>query len=161
MDDGQVHRHKLPAREIFYGGGGVGDQGPKGDQGPQGEPGEDGIVAVVATDSSPGRSLDETFLPNADRPTLCIYTVQIVTTVTAMGGSQAASVEFRSDASDPPTTVRCEAGTSTDMTGTLTLSLTQTDTRVLSYLVPAGHRVHLATSGAGTVSLLHQTEVTY
>ena len=110
----------------------------------------------------PARALNTTFMPNATRPTLGIYSVRIVSGLTLAGG-QAGRVELRSDAASPPVTVQSRvAGGST---GAVVIGVAITDIveAVLIYLIPEGHNVNLTTvneTGAPTYTLTRVTEIT-
>lgn len=109
------------------------------------------------TSATPARVLNTTFQPSASRPTLVIYTVRIEQPA-SIATPQQARIELRSDAADPPVTVRCQTrqarGTPTDAT--------LAHDAVLVHLVPAGHRVRLenvTVSGTPTFTLVNQTEI--
>ena len=110
----------------------------------------------------PARALNTTFMPNALRPTLGIYSVRITSSSTITGG-QIGRVELRSDAASPPVTVQARvAGGSS---GTLLVGLNVIDTMegILVYLIPDGHNVNLTTVnelGAPTYTLTQVTEIT-
>jgi hypothetical protein len=135
--------------------GATGSTGATGATGPQGPP---GLGNVTSVNSAPGRAFNTNFTPHATRAVSAIYTVSLSGTVT-LGGSVTGTVQLLSDTSTPPTTVR----TSVTMTHALGLGVgvnsTITVPGTLTYVVPAGHNVRLATSGGATITLVSQTEV--
>lgn len=103
------------------------------------------------------RTLNTDFQPSATRPTLVIYTVRISGALTA--NQTTGNVQLRSDAAATPTTVRCQARLDFKVTGALT-TMNETCDFVLTYLVPAGHFVRLAsTTEAGVVVFTRIAEV--
>lgn len=90
-----------------------------------------------------------------------MYSVRILSDVTVAGGQQG-HVELRSDASNPPTTVRARiAG---GITGTVVVGVSLTDTAEdeLTYVVPVSHFVELVTvneTGTPTFTLEATTEI--
>ena len=100
--------------------------------------------APVAT----SRALNASFKPSVTKFTLAMYTIQFACT-----DGQVASVELRSDAVDPPTTVRASARL--DVAGTAAV---QTSRQQLTYIVPKDHFVSLVSAGTGTPTIAHQTE---
>jgi hypothetical protein len=138
--------------------GDTGPQGLVGNTGPQGPKGDDGLPDITSSSSSPGRSLNTTFQPHATRPTSVHYAVSISCTV-SLGGSQTGTVELRSDAADPPTTVRARASLTHSLGVGIGVGSTVATTDELSYLVPPAHYVRLVSSGSATIGLVDQTEV--
>lgn len=117
-------------------------------------------VALAPVESTPSRTLNSAFQPSATKPTLCVYTVRCSTTLTAIGTSTA-QVDLLSDVNTSPTTVRA-SGRNTQVIGVGITINQQTGTDVtLTYLVPAGHYVKLASTlaGGGTATLISQTEI--
>lgn len=112
--------------------------------------------------STPTRSLGTPFQPHASRPTLCSYSGRIVSALTLAGGA-AGRIELRSDASNPPTTVRARvAGGST---GTVVVGVSMSDTveSPLVYLVRPADFVLLQSvneTGTPSYSLGAQYEIT-
>ena len=111
--------------------------------------------------SSPSRSLGTAFQPSATRPTFVSYSGRIVSQITLSGG-QSGRIELRSDASNPPTTVR--ARVAGGATGTVVAGVSQSDTAEapLSYIVPAGHFVLLQSvneTSTPTYSIGAQVEI--
>ena len=110
--------------------------------------------------ATPSRVFGTAFQPSATRPVLCIYTVQIAAAFSLTSG-QTGTVQFLSDSSNPPVTVRNV--TSSGLSGSLTVGLNMTNTQqaVIVYLVPAGDFVKLVSSGTATITLVQQVEVTF
>lgn len=131
--------------------------GPQGPTGPAGQTGPTGSVNAVT--STPSRSLNAVFQPSTTRATLCIYTIQITTTIT-LGGLQTGVVQLLSDSANPPTTVR--AATSSGFSGTLVVGISMTSQQqcMVAYIVPPGDYVKIASSGTATITLVAQSEVT-
>lgn len=102
----------------------------------------------VAAPSASARSLDTSFQPSATGHVLVGYTIQHVC---AHGND--GTVELRSDAADPPTTVRAiSRGAVTDDAAAVTTN------QQLSYIVPPGHYVKLVKQGTGTITVAAQYE---
>lgn len=106
-----------------------------------------GITTVEPVVSTPSRDLDTNFTPNANHLVMGFYTIRIVTALLTPTGS----VELMSDTNSTPNTVRSRVA--------VTVSLNQTQDLVLSYLVPKGHNVRLASAGTATISIINQSEV--
>jgi hypothetical protein len=98
---------------------------------------------------TPARALDTTFTPDTGKFVLCIYTIQLV-----CAAGQTETVELRSDSASPPTAVRCSASLSVTGSGD-----SDTIHQVLMYLCPEGDNVRLVSSGTGTPTIAHQTEI--
>lgn len=113
----------------------------------------------VTVNSSPGRSLDSTFQPSATRPVLVCYVIEFTTAATVAGG-QTGTVELRSDAASPPTTVRGSVLDTLGVTLGISVNINHSSRVPLVYIVPAGHNVRLVSSGTATISLASQTEIT-
>lgn len=105
--------------------------------------------------TTPGRSLDTPFQPNADRPTYVNYSVSFT-----LGPDEEANIRLLSDASSLPTTeiARIHAATSGGVTGSRDFPGT------LTHHVPAGHFVLLETNditgAASSQTIRAQTETT-
>lgn len=109
--------------------------------------------------TSPARALDAAFVPDANRDKLCVYTVRITENISQPQLATAGRVELLSDAANPPTTLRCQARQSTDLQ-----SQVVSNDFVLTYWVPAGHRVLLKTvteTGNVTFALIVATEIVF
>lgn len=107
--------------------------------------------ATTSTPATSARALDTTFTPSATRYVMVSYTVLMF--LAALDDS---TVELRSDAASPPTTVRCLMRSQAGAVGLGG----QRATGALIYIVPPGHNVRLVLSGTGTVSIAAQTEMT-
>lgn len=73
---------------------------------------------------------------------------------------QTGRVDLLSDSANPPTTIRATGKNTNSGTLTVGLNLVQEITTQLSCFVPAGHYVKLSTSGAATITLISQVEIT-
>lgn len=134
-----------------------GEPGEQGEQGPQGDPGE-GFGTITL--NTPSRTLGTAFQVSTTRPALVSYSARVVSALSLAGG-QAGRVELRSDASNPPTTVRQRVAGG--LTGTVVVGVAMSDTAegTMTYLVPAGHYVLLQSvneTGTPTYSLPAQVE---
>lgn len=105
------------------------------------------VNTVIPAVSTPSRTLDSDFTPSASQSVMVFYTIRIATSLLAGTGS----VELLSDTSSTPTTLRSRVA--------LTATINSTQDCVLSYLVPAGHKVHLSSAGTATISIVAQSEV--
>lgn len=101
-----------------------------------------------AAPTTPTRALDTEFTPSATKHVLGMYTINIVNTA-----GQTTSVELRSDAASPPTTVRCSAKLVSGATDG------QTAQQQLTYVCPPTHKVKLVAAGTGTPTIAAQTEM--
>lgn len=110
------------------------------------------------TPPSPVRTLNSPFMPNAIYATMAFYSVQISCSANIIGG-QSATVQLLSDSSPNPSTVRCSAYNANSLAQVQPLTLVNTQTYVLSYLVPFGNYVKLSVSGNAVVTLVGQSEV--
>lgn len=108
----------------------------------------------TAVPSTPSRVLNTPFQPSTTNAVMVFYTISIACTSTILA-SQTGLVQLKSDASATPTTVRSRA--SNTLGG---VAASNTEECVLCYLVPAGHFVNLVSSGAATIAITAQTEVT-
>jgi len=117
---------------------------------------------LTATPSTPSRSFNSNFTPSATKAVFVSYSVTIACTASLSGG-QSATVELRSDTNATPTTVRAAVANANSVSLAIALTAVNTQTSVLSYVVPAGHSVRLAAPSAGgtvcTTSIAAQTEV--
>lgn len=104
------------------------------------------------TVSTPARVLNTNFQPSATRPVFVSYSIQIVAASTLIT-PQTGTCQLISDAVAVPTTSR--ARVTNGLSGVLA---TGTQAAQLSYIVPAGHFVRLATSGAATITITDQLE---
>lgn len=115
----------------------------------------DGLVAVPSAGTAASRTLNTTWTPSADhggRPVRVSVSGTLACTSTLVL-AQTAAVELRSDTATTPTTKRADA--------TFTLGGVAASATVpfsVTYDVPAGHRVRLVTSGAGTVAITSVNE---
>lgn len=114
------------------------------------------------TISTPTRAIGTAFQPSTVRPTLVIYSVRVVSGLTLTTGA-AGRFEFRSDASNPPTTVR--ARVAGGATGTLVIGANTSDTAEgsLVFVVKPGDYGLIQTVsevGTPTYSITAQLEVT-
>lgn len=92
------------------------------------------------------RALDTAFQPSATKWTQVSYCIQHV-----VGDGNDGKVELKSDAANPPTTIRATSRVAlAGATGTIDHNLT--------YLVPPGHYVKLVSSGTGTPTIACQVE---
>lgn len=132
--------------------GGTGSQGAKGDPG-------DGFGTLTPTVST--RTIGGSpFQPSTTRNAFVTYTARVVSNLSLSGGA-VGRVELRSDASNPPTTVRARVAGGNS--GTLTIGLNTNDTAEapMSYIVPVGHFVQIVSvneSGTPTYTLPVQCE---
>lgn len=112
---------------------------------------------VIPTEPDPARQLDVPFTPSLTNNVLCIYTIEFSIPAAAGPIGTDIIIELRSDAASPPITDRCSArfefiGSAPDLIRSR---------QVLSYIVPPGHNVELATVqniGGGSALIVQQTE---
>lgn len=114
------------------------------------------------TPSTPSRTTASAFQPSTHRPVAVSYSVRIAAAITLTTGA-AGRFELKSDASNPPTTVR--ARVAGGVTGTLVIgaSLSTLAEAPLTYIVPAGHYVQIDTvteAGTPTYTITTQVETT-
>lgn len=129
--------------------GGVGQTGPTGATGASiTGPTGPGFQLGATVTPSPLRALNSTFQPHLTKPVVVRYPISITISATVLVG-QTGSVELRSDASNPPTTVKDIVTETTN----LGLVITQTSVQFVTCLVNPGHYVRLVTSGAATISI--------
>lgn len=102
------------------------------------------------TPTTPTRALDVAFAPHATDYVMGMYTIEM-----ACDPGESSVVELRSDAANPPTTVRCSAKLSADAA----LGGSVTGRQQLTYVAQPGHFVKLVSSGTGAASIAHQTEL--
>jgi hypothetical protein len=107
-----------------------------------------GFIELHVVTPSPARALDAAFQPNATRPTLAIYSVDVTCSLTGGVGAGGA-IQLLSDAANPPTTIRCEFFLETGGGIDGGETVTNVSEGVLVYLVPEGHFVSLTTVPAG------------
>ena len=101
--------------------------------------------------ATPARSLGVAFQPNAARPCWCSYTIEY-----GSGGQTTAYVALKSDAANPPTTVRARSG------GGVGVAIVTIATSQLAFLVPAGWYVKLDqvdVAAGGTCTIREQVEI--
>jgi hypothetical protein len=110
---------------------------------------------LVAPNS--GRALDTQFVTPSDGATLAVYTLQlnIVAVLLTLTSIQVDLLADQTDAA--PTTVRGSVSLGVTANG-LGLALNQTVIQTITALIPAGYTCLLRTTGAGTATLLAQTE---
>lgn len=116
--------------------------------------GEGGLRSTFVPNSTPGRSLNTNFQPSSTRPVFVSYTVRINLEPTVQSQGR---VELLSDASNPPTNLRCQvrAGRAAGSVAS------HSRDSVLCGFIPAGHFVRLnvvTESGTPTITLIAQTE---
>lgn len=146
-----MFRRKVPIK------GDQGDLGPQGNVGPTGATGPIGPTGVVnvVTVSTPARVFGTPFQPHATSPVQCTYAIQQTCTVT-LGGDIETTVELRSDAANPPTTVRGRAKLRSALGVGVGVGQTTEHIVSLHYMVPAGHWVNLvATTEAGSTAAIN------
>lgn len=111
------------------------------------------------SEATPSRVLNSAFQPDANNPVWVFYTVEISCTATLVSG-QTGSIKLQCDSSATPTTVRAESLNTNSVSLAIALTAVNTQRTTLSYLVPPGHYVKLASTGTATMSLTSQSEVT-
>ena len=112
--------------------------------------------------TTPTRALDTPFQPSASKHVLGMYTLAL-----DCDNDETVTVELRSDAVNPPTTVRASAHLAPSDPGAATPKVVTRQQLVyvvppghyVSLAVPPGHYVSLAKSGTGDASIAHQTEM--
>ena len=112
--------------------------------------------------TTPARTFNTNFTPNASRPTLCIYSCEISATTSLASGDDG-TIDLRSDTAVTPTTIRCSMRNRLFQTVGVTVGTNSIVRSVLMYLVPAGHNVRLVTTtlvAAPIFTLVNQTEIT-
>lgn len=135
-------------------------QGPAGPIGATGATGAAGAsLPVVATPSYPARVIGTTFTPSTLYPTLVAYSVSFTCTL-SLSGNQTSTVDLLSDTGTTPTTQQERVGSGLSGTLTIGLNVSSPDIKLLVWLVPAGWKVRLVTSGTcSAVTLVAQSEV--
>ncbi len=90
------------------------------------------------------------------------YSVRTTVTNPLLAGTSTATVTLLSDAANPPTTERGRVEASSAVGLAVSIALTTSNTAQLSYIVPAGHWVRLAStvSGTGSTAIVSQVEET-
>lgn len=136
--------------------GDLGNAGPQGPIGPLGPVGPAGLPTITSV-STPTRALNTPFQPHATKTTWVSYTIRTSCTV-SLGGSVTGTVQLRSDASATPTTQRASTGLTHSLGLGVGVASTVTVDQQISYIVPPAHYVNLVSSGAGTITVLQQTE---
>lgn len=103
------------------------------------------------------RSLNTSYLVNANRDILISYSVQITSTLSLAGGQSGTVTLQRSPDNVNWTTV---GSITNNNNGTLTIGLntSQVQTAPLITILPAGYYVKIVTSGASTFSYISGTE---
>lgn len=117
-------------------------------------------VLYQPTVASPVRTLNAVFRPNLTRPVLGFYVVSLAAVSTLVGG-QNATVRLLSDTAVTPTTERARGHLSLTQALGVNANLQSQQVVSLSYLIPAGHRVQLVSTGTGALSLIGSTEITF
>lgn len=141
--------------------GDTGAQGPKGDTGDVGATGATGPAGLgTITTTTPTRALGAAFRPNTTKAVLCSYSLQITAATPLLAGAASAVVELLSDAAATPTTLRARGSIGQQVGLSVSIAITDSNTIVLSYIVPAGHYVLLKSTitGTATASIVAQTE---
>lgn len=104
------------------------------------------------TPTTPTRALDTAFVPSASEYVMGMYTLQL-----DCDNDETMLVELRSDAANPPTTVRASAYLAPSDPGAATPKVVAH--QQLCYVAQPGHYVKLVTTGTGVASIAHQTEL--
>lgn len=102
------------------------------------------------------RAFATNFTPSATRPTLVIYSIKV-----DVDSGEDGRVELRSDTNATPTTVRATVENKLTVGGVLGVTGSGHVTSVLTYIVPAGHNVRIATTtvaGTPIYTIVSQTE---
>lgn len=139
--------------------GAAGSAGATGAAGATGSTGATGPGALVTSSSTPTLTIGGAAVQfDASHDTEYTASIKIVTTLSLSGGA-AGHVDLVCDASSPPTTI--VETVQSESTGTLTigLSLQSSNTLVLRWRVPAGHRCKLTSTndtGTPTYSIVRQ-----
>lgn len=143
--------------------GDTGAQGPAGPTGAKGDTGDTGPAGLgTVTTVTSTRALNSAFRPNASKATFVSYTVQLGANTPLLAGSASALVQLLSDAATAPTTERCRGSIGQQVGLSVSVAITDSNSVVLTYIVPAGHYVLLKSTitGTGTASIVSQTEQT-
>lgn len=115
--------------------------------------------SVTYTPSATSRALNANFTPSATNARMVFYSIAASCSATLAGG-QTSTIELRSDTSATPTTVRSTVSVGNTVALAVAITVTNTQTAMLSYLVPPGHNVRLVSSGTCTgISIVSQSEV--
>lgn len=107
------------------------------------------------TPTTPTRSVDgAAFVPSASKYVMCMYTLEL-----DCDNDEVCTVELRSDAANPPLTVRASAYLAPSDPGAATPKVVAR--QQLTYVAQPGHFVKLVKTGGstGTASVAHQTEL--
>lgn len=120
----------------------------------------DGKLSSSLSVSASSRVLNTNFQPHATKWVKVCYSVKVQVTNPLLVGTSTGTVKLLSDASNPPTTERARAESTSGVGVTVTLALTTSNTIELTYIVPPGHYVRLDSTGAGTFtnSIVSQVE---
>jgi hypothetical protein len=108
-----------------------------------------GANFAVAT---PARSLDSTFQPHPTRPVQVTYTIYVNTGSVGAAGSAEARVELLSDAASPPTQRRGVVMTKLTRSSLAVGTSANENMATITYKVPAGHNVRLASTLTGSAT---------
>lgn len=115
--------------------------------------------SVTYTPNATSRGLNANFTPSATNARMVFYSIAASCSATLAGG-QTSTIELRSDTSATPTTVRSTVSVGNTVALAIAITVTNTQTAMLSYLVPPGHNVRLVSSGTCTgISIVSQSEV--
>lgn len=115
----------------------------------------------AVTETGATRALDSVFVVDANNPALVFYCVELSVTAPLLS-TQEVTVDLLRDAANPPTTSRGQAHLKGEQLAGLSLvSIAVTTRQTLTAFVPAGHRVKLALSGAGSATLVSATEIVF
>lgn len=106
------------------------------------------------------RVIGTTFQPSATKAVLVSYSVRTQVTNPLVAGTSTALVTLLSDASNPPTTERARVAAESSVALAVAVAITTSNTAPVSYLVPPGHFVRLAstTTGTAATSIASQVE---
>lgn len=110
--------------------------------------------------STPTRVLGTAFQPSATKAVFVSYAIKTSVTNPLVLGTSTATVALLSDAASTPTTERGRVEATSGVGLSVTIALTTSNTAQLSYVVPAGHWVRLAStvSGTGSTAIVSQVE---
>lgn len=113
--------------------------------------------------SVPSRTIGTAFQPNATKWVVGIYSVKTQVTNPLLVGTSTATVVLQSDASNPPTTERSRAESSSGVGLTVTVALTTSNTSIVFAFIPPGHyaRLQQTITGTGAASIVSQAEITF
>lgn len=120
-------------------------------------------LAGFITVSAPSRSLNSTFSPSSTKGTLGLYFIDINCTASLAGG-QKGRVEFRTDGSSPPTTVRGSIVNGNTVALAIALTVTNDQRLLLVGWCKPGENVNLTTvnvTGTPTFNLANSFEIQF